>query len=164
MRILSVASSARLLTAFLTATVLLMLPASLIPQDHPDQPDHHDDNYPPPSHRFDGQWLTTVSCEPSRGALGFSYQFTSVVTHGYFDGLHGTDGQPGFLHIKGPIFDDGTGKLYANGMTGSKEFVPGTDTPRGTEFGYHINSHFDKHHGEGTRVEGRACSLEFEKQ
>ena len=158
MRTLSTRSSGWLLIA------LLLLPASSIPQDHPDQPNHQDDNNPPPSHRFDGQWLTTVSCDPSRGALGFSYQFISVVRHGDFDGLHGTDGQPGFLHIKGPIFDDGTGKLYANGMTGSKEYVPGTDTPRGTEFGYHIRSHFDKRHGEGTRVEGRACTIEFEKQ
>ncbi len=96
--------------------------------------------------------------------MAFSYQFMSVVKRGDFDGLHGIDGQPGFLHIKGTILDDGTGKLYANGMTGSREYVPGTDTPRGTEFGYHITSHFDKRHGEGTRVEGRPCTLEFEKQ
>jgi len=156
MRIFSVASSVRLSTAIL----LLLLPASSIPQD---RPDHQDDDRPP-TRRFDGQWLTTVSCDASRGALGFSYQFVSVVKYGQFDGLHGTEGQPGFLRIKGPIFDDGTGRLYANGMTGSKEYVPGTDTPRGTEFGYHINSHFDKRHGEGTRVEGRPCTLEFEKQ
>jgi len=135
---------------------LLLLPAATIPQDQSGQADH--------TVRFDGKWRTTVSCEPSRGALGFSYQFVCTVKGGNFHGLHGTEGQPGFLRIEGTIGDDGTGKLYANGMTGSKQYVPGNDTPAGTEFGYHIKSHFDLKHGEGTRVEGRACTIEFEKQ
>jgi hypothetical protein len=157
MRIVSMRRSGWLLIA----VTLLFLQSSSIAQDQSDHPDH---DSPDHTVRFDGKWLTTVSCEPSRGALGFSYQFTSVVKNGDFHGLHGTEGQPGFLRIEGTIFDDGNGKLYANGMTGSKEFVPGTDTPKGTEYGYHIRSHFDKRHGEGTRVEGRACVLEFEKQ
>jgi hypothetical protein len=114
--------------------------------------------------RFDGKWQTTVSCEPLRGALGFSYRFPSVVKDGSFYGLHGTKDQPGYLIINGTIGDDGVGKLYAEGMTGSKQFVPGTDTAQGTEYGYHINSQFDEKHGTGTRIEGRHCSLEFEKQ
>jgi hypothetical protein len=157
MRILSLGSTGWLLVA----VAIFLLPVSSIPQDQPSHPDH---DTPDHTRRFDGKWLTTVSCEASRGALGFSYQFTSVVKEGDFHGLHGTDGQPGFLKIDGTIFDDGTGKLYANGMTGSKQFVPGTDTPRGTEYGYHINSHFDKKHGEGTRVEGRPCKIDFDKQ
>jgi len=137
----------------LTAIALLLLPAASIAQDHPDH-----------SLRFDGKWQTTVSCEPLRGALGFSYQFMSVVKNGNFHGLHGTQDEPGYLVIDGPIGEDGVGKLYANGKTGSKEYVPGNDTAKGTEFGYHIRSHFDERHGEGTRVEGRACTLEFDKK
>ncbi len=53
-------------------------------------------------------------------------------------------------------------KAYASGKTGSKEFVPGMDTPRGTDFGYHIRAHFDERHGDGTRVEGRPARLEFD--
>jgi hypothetical protein len=157
MRIYSRGSSVPLLIAI----ALLLLPAASLPQD---QSSHPDRDRPDLTRRFDGKWQTTVSCEPLRGALGFSYQFMSVVKDGNFDGLHGTEGQPGFLRIEGTIGDDGTGKLYANGMTGSKEYVPGNDTPRGTEFGYHIKSHFDHRHGDGTRVEGRACTIEFEKQ
>src|ERR1035441_8307310 len=117
-------------TASLLATIaLLVLSAVSIAQDHPDRSDH--------SLRFDGKWQDTVSCEPSRGALGFSYRFMSDVRNGSFHGLHGTLDEPGYLVIDGTISDDGTGKLYATGKTLSKEYVPGTDTPRGTEFGYH---------------------------
>lgn len=114
--------------------------------------------------RYDGKWMTTVSCEASRGALGFSYRFLGEVKDGNYEGMHGVKGQPSSLHVTGRVEDDGTAKLYADGYTGSKEFVPGTDTPRGTNFGYHINATFDQRHGTGTRVEGRPCTYEFERQ
>jgi len=114
--------------------------------------------------RFDGKWVTTVSCEPARGALGFSYQFTSTVTDGVIHGVHGTEGQPGSLQIDGTIPPDGNAALYAKGRTGSKEFVPGRDTPPGTEYGYNIKTHFEDSTGSGTRVEGRPCTLKFVKQ
>jgi hypothetical protein len=114
--------------------------------------------------RFDGAWVTTVSCDAIRDALGFSYRFPSEVKDSNFRGLHGTEGKPGFLLIEGKIADDGSAELYAKGQTGSKEFVPGRDTPRGTEYGYHIKAQFKETKGTGTRVEGRSCALEFVKQ
>jgi hypothetical protein len=60
--------------------------------------------------------------------------------------------------------DDGSGKLYATGRTGSKEYVPGRDTPRGTEYSYSIEAHFKGPIGTGSRVEGRPCLFQFEKQ
>ena len=113
---------------------------------------------------FDGKWQTTVSCENFRDALGFSYRFISDVKDGNFRGLHGTEGQPSSLLIEGKIDADGTGKLYATGRTGSKEYVPGRDTPRGTEYSYNIDAHFKGTKGTGTRIEGRPCSFTFEKQ
>jgi len=113
---------------------------------------------------FDGKWLTTVSCPNFRDALGFSYQFVSTVKDGVFHGLHGTDGEPGYLQIDGTIAVDGNASLYAKGRTGSKEYVPGRDTPKGTAYGYNIDAHFDGSTGTGTRVEGRPCSLKFAKQ
>ncbi len=145
----------------LAAIALLVVPVLSIPQD---QSDHGDREPLAHTVRFDGKWQTTVSCEPSRGALGFSYQFISEVKDGKFHGLRGKEGEPSSLLIEGTIREDGTAELYAAGKTGSKEFVPGTDTPRGTDFGYHIRAHFDERHGTGTRVEGRACTLEFVKQ
>ena len=114
--------------------------------------------------RFDGAWQTTVSCAASRDALGYSFRFVSTVKDAVFHGLHGTAGQPGSLQIDGKIGADGVARLYANGRTGSKEYVPGRDTPRGTEYGYNIDAKFEDSTGTGTRVEGRPCSLQFEKQ
>ena len=114
--------------------------------------------------RFDGKWQTTVTCEPARGALGFSYRFDSVVKAGHLRGLRGTEGQPSSLLVEGDIDADGAATLYAQGKTGSKEFVPGRDTQPGTDLGYHVKAHFEEKKGTGTRVEGRACSYEFEKR
>ena len=116
------------------------------------------------ANRFDGTWQTTVSCSAARDALGYSYRFASTVQHGVLHGLHGVAGQPSSLQIDGTIEPDGVGKLYAQGRTGSKEFVPGRDTPRGTEYGYEIDAHFAQLMGTGVRVEGRPCSLQFVKQ
>ena len=146
--------------SLLTAIALLFLPAACHAQD---QPDHSERDHLDHTRRFDGKWQTTVSCDASRGALGFSYQFVSEVKDGNLHGIRGTEGQPSSLVLDGTITDDGAGKLYAAGYTGSKEFVPGTDTPRGTSFGYHIRAHFDERHGDGTRVEGRPCNLVFER-
>jgi hypothetical protein len=114
--------------------------------------------------RFDGKWMTTVSCSNARDALGYSYRFVSEVKDSNLRGLHGTEGEPSSLLIEGKIDADGTAKLYATGHTGSKEYVPGRDTPRGTEYSYTIDAHFKDKTGTGTRVEGRPCSFQFEKQ
>ena len=114
--------------------------------------------------RFDGKWLTTVSCEAARDALGYSYAFVSEVKNGHFRGLHGTEGKPSSLLIEGTLSLDGTGKLHARGRTGSKEYVPGRDTPRGTEYSYSIEAHFTGSKGTGTRAEGRPCTFQFERQ
>lgn len=113
---------------------------------------------------FDGMWQTTVSCSAYRDALGYSFRFVSTVENGVFHGVHGTAGESGSLTIDGKIGADGIGKLYANGRTGSKEYVPGRDTPRGTEYGYNIDAKFEGTTGTGTRIEGRPCTLQFEKQ
>ncbi len=155
----------RLSALLLTAIVLLARPGSSIPQDRADGQNQGppDQEHGAPTHRFDGKWQTIVSCDPSRGALGFSYTFVSEVRDGTLHGLRGTEGKPSSLLIDGTIEDDGTGKFYASGFTGSKEFVPGVDTARGTSFGYHVRAHFDEKHGDGTRIEGRPCRLEFER-
>jgi hypothetical protein len=134
-------------TLILTAIALVVLPIGSHAQDS-----------------FDGKWRTTVSCEGARDALGYSFRFVSEVKNGKFRGLHGSEGKPSSLLIEGTVSADGTGKLYATGRTGSKEYVPGRDTPRGTEYSYSIEAHFKGTSGTGTRVEGRPCSLQFEKQ
>jgi hypothetical protein len=138
-----ISSGARLLVVF----ALLILPGGLLAGES-----------------YDGKWLTTVSCESARDALGYSFRFVSEVKDGNLRGLHGTEGQPSSLLIEGKIDADGAAKLYATGRTGSKEYVPGRDTPRGTEYSYSIEAHFKGAKGTGKRVEGRPCSFQFEKQ
>src|SRR5580704_19765675 len=111
-------------TGVLTAIALMVLPA-----------------VSPSEESFDGKWLTTVSCEGARDALGYSYRFVSELKDGHFRGLHGTEGKPSSLLIEGTVSADGSAKLYATGRTGSKEFVPGRDAPRGTEYSYSIEAH-----------------------
>ncbi len=134
-------------TGLLTAFYLMVLPGVSFAEE-----------------RFDGKWLTTVSCEAAKDALGYSYRFVSEVKNGKFRGLYGTEGKPSSLLIEGTVSNDGTGRLYATGRTGSKEYVPGRDAPRGTEYGYYIEAHFQGATGTGARVEGRPCSLRFEKK
>lgn len=114
--------------------------------------------------QFDGAWQTTVSCAAARDALGYSFRFISTVKDGVLHSLRGTAGQPSSLQIDGTVEAGGTGKLYAKGFTGSKEYVPGRDTPRGTEYGYNIDARFEDATGTGTRIEGRSCSYQFVKQ
>jgi hypothetical protein len=113
--------------------------------------------------RFDGTWWTTVSCSAARDALGYAFRFPSFVKNGVLHGVHGTPGEASSLQIDGTIRPDGTGKLFATGRTGSKEFVPGRDTPRGTEYSYSIDVQFAGSAGTGTRIEGRPCSYQFLK-
>ncbi len=114
--------------------------------------------------KFDGNWQTTLSCPNFRDALGYSYQFVSSVKDGVIHGVHGTEGQPTSLVLDGKISPDGRASLYAKGRTGAKEYVPGRDTPKGTEYGYNINAQFEDTNGIGSRVEGRTCTLKFVKQ
>jgi hypothetical protein len=134
-------------TRRLTAIALLVLPGFSLAQEP-----------------FDGKWQTTVSCEAARDALGYSFRFVSEVKNGKLRGLYGTEGKPSSLLIEGTVSAAGDGKLYATGHTGSKEYVPGRDTPRGSEYNYSIEAHFKDKTGTGVRVEGRPCSLKFEKK
>jgi hypothetical protein len=113
---------------------------------------------------YDGVWQTTLSCASAGGGLGYSYRFDAVVRDGLLHGLHGREGEPGYLTLDGPIKPDGEAKLYAQGKVGSPVFVPGRETPRGTDYGFDIEAHFHDGEGTGERVEGRPCTLVFEKR
>jgi hypothetical protein len=117
-----------------------------------------------PGGPYDGNWQTTLSCGPARDALGYSYRFVSTVGGSQLHGAYGVQGQGGSLALTGTIGPDGNATLYAQGLTGSREFVPGRDTPRGTQYGYTLQSRFGATTGTGTRVEGRPCSAQFVRQ
>jgi hypothetical protein len=114
--------------------------------------------------RFDGKWQTTLSCDRFKDALGFSWEFVSIVKAGNLRGQYGVEGKPASLVIEGKIGDDGTAMLHTTVHTGKKEYTPGQDTPPGTEVTYHVKATFKDTSGKGTRVEGRPCTYDFVKQ
>ena len=112
---------------------------------------------------FDGAWITTVTCPNGEGALGYSFDVPTQVKNGVLHGERMSPGQPGYLVIDGPIAPDGGAKLYAKGLVGASEVAIG-HAPVGTDYGYDVNAHFSGGQGSGTRVEGRPCTLAFERR
>ena len=80
--------------------------------------------------KFDGNWLTKLTCPPKGNTEGYTWQFPSVIQNGNFHGEHGTAGQPGYLLIEGKIAEDGSAKLSANGIVASRKYARGITAHR----------------------------------
>jgi hypothetical protein len=116
-----------------------------------------------PSRRFDGVWDTILSCVNSNGALGYSFQFPSIVKDDVLHAEKGTKGEPGWLQLDGKILRDGSANLYANGLVGAAQYAVG-QRPAGTAYGYHLEAKFSDGSGQGSRLEGRHCTATFTKR
>ncbi len=119
--------------------------------------------------RFDGKWLTTLTCPEKGKTEGYTWKFPSVVNAGKFRGEHGTAGEPGYLLIEGSIADDGAAKLSATGIVASRKYARGVFTSEGTDYSYNIKAQFQDTQGTGTRdkglgIVGRPCTFDFVKQ
>ncbi len=119
--------------------------------------------------RFDGKWLTKMTCPPKGNTEGYTWQFPGAVNAGDFRGEHGIAGDPGYLLIEGKIKDDGSAKLSANGIVVSKAYARGVFTGKGDDYSYNIKAQFQDTQGTGTRdkglgIVGRPCAFEFVKQ
>jgi hypothetical protein len=118
--------------------------------------------------RFDGKWLTTVTCPGKGKTEGYKIQVPSVITDSNFHGERGTVGEPGYLLIEGKISDSGKTKLSTTGKVSSRKYGTGIFTTEGTDYSYTIKAQFEDTKGEGTRdaglgIVGRACTYEFMK-
>jgi hypothetical protein len=119
--------------------------------------------------KFDGNWLTTLTCPAKGNTEGYTWKFPGVVTAGSFRAEHGTADQPGYLLITGPIADDGTAKLSASGIVTSRKYARGVFAHGGADYSYNIKAQFKETEGSGARDEGlgvygRPCTFEFVKQ
>jgi hypothetical protein len=119
--------------------------------------------------RFDGNWLTKLTCPPKGNTQGYTWQFSSVIQNSHFRGEHGTAGNPGYLLIEGKIAEDGKAKLSANGIVASRKYARGVFAHQGEEYSYDIKAEFRETSGTGTKSEGlgivgRACTFDFLKQ
>lgn len=115
------------------------------------------------SRRFDGEWDTILSCPNSSGALGYSFEFPSVIKEATLHGEKGTKGEPGWLQLDGTIEPDGRARFYVNGLVGASQAAVG-HRPPGTQYGYHVEGDFTETSGNGHRVEGRPCTVTFSKK
>jgi len=119
--------------------------------------------------KFDGNWLTTLTCPDKGKTEGYTWKFPGAIKDGAFRGEHGTAGQPGYLLIEGKIADDGTAKLSANGIVASRQYARGVFVSQGSNYSYNIKALFKETEGTGTRDEGlgivgRPCTFGFVKQ
>lgn len=112
---------------------------------------------------FDGVWDTVLSCSNSSGALGYSFEFDSIVKNSTLHGEKGAKDQSGWLQIDGNISPDGSVSLYVKGRVGAARFAVG-QRPAGTEYGYHVDAKLTTTSGTGHRVEGRPCTVVFTKR
>ncbi len=119
--------------------------------------------------RFDGKWLTKLSCPAKGNTEGYTWQFPSVIQNNSFHGERGTAGEPGYLLIEGKIAEDGSAKLSANGIVASRQYARGILAHKGADYSYNIKAKLQDTEGTGTRdtglgVVGRPCTFDFVKQ
>jgi hypothetical protein len=119
--------------------------------------------------KFDGKWLTTVTCPPKGNTDGYTLHLPSEINAGNFRGEHGTAGEPGYLLIEGKIGENGSAKLAASGIVSSRQYARGVFAHKGEEYGYDVKAQFKETEGTGTRdqgmgIVGRPCTFEFAKQ
>jgi len=118
---------------------------------------------------FDGKWLTTLACPAKGNTEGYTWKFTSEVVSGRLRGEHGTADQPGYLLVEGPIADNGSAKLTANGIVASRKYATGVFAHQGATYSYDIKAQFKDTVGTGIKSEGlgivgRTCTFDFVKQ
>ncbi len=119
--------------------------------------------------KYDGTWLTKMSCEAHGETPTYSWQFPSTIEAGNYHGQHRRPRrEPGYLVIDGKIADDGNAKLSAKGVV-TKNTAHGIFAMKGNDYSYTIKAQFGDTSGTGTRNEGagilgRPCTFEFTKQ
>jgi hypothetical protein len=116
-----------------------------------------------PANRFDGAWVTTVSCANAAGALGYSFEVPTKIKDSLLHGERMHAGEPGWMVLDGQIQPDGQARLTAKGLVGASAAAVGA-RPKGSDYGYHVDAKFEDARGTGVRIEGRHCDLSFVRQ
>ena len=49
--------------------------------------------------KYDGNWLTKMSCEAHGETPAYSWQFPSTIVDGSYHGQHSAPGEPGYLLV-----------------------------------------------------------------
>ena len=120
---------------------------------------------PPPSRAgFDGVWRVTVDCPRHEdGAEGYTVELPAEIKDGALRSEVGTEGNPGWLLLRGDIQPDGSALLHAKGLTADPRLSV-KSVRKGTPYAYQVVAQFDGARGTGRRRELRACVLTFVRQ
>lgn len=119
--------------------------------------------------RFDGKWITKLTCPAKGNTEGYTWEFDSVIENNNFRAERGAAGEPGYLRIEGKIAEDGSGNLSATGVVASRKYARGVFAHKGEEYNYNIKARFQDAQGTGTRntglgIVGRPCTFDFAKE
>ena len=111
---------------------------------------------------FDGVWNVSIVCtRNAEGAQAFTREFVAQVKGGFLRGEQGTEGNPNWLRLQGPLQPDGSATLHAQGITGDTRY---SGVAMGLPFKYSVAARFEGAHGTGRRLQQRNCDLTFVKQ
>jgi hypothetical protein len=115
--------------------------------------------------RFDGDWDVTLSCPKSEdgNAQAYSFEFPAQVENGDLHGERGNAGEPGWLQLDGPIKDDGSAALVAEGLTNIPAYAV-NNVKKGTHFKHSVSAQFKGSHGTGSWITIRTCNFTFDKK
>lgn len=114
--------------------------------------------------RFDGAWDATLSCPKSPdGAKAFSFEFDVAVKDGVLHGERGTEDEPGWMRLDGPIKPDGSAALIAEGITNISEYAI-NHAQKGTHYKHAVSAQFEDTHGTGSWITIRTCDFKFDKK
>jgi hypothetical protein len=119
-------------------------------------------NGPATGRNFDGAWQTVWTC-PNVGRFPcYSYQFTGQVSGGVYHGNRGIKGEPSSIVLDGKIEFDGAAGFFGEIIVGSS--LAGLGAARGTPSDFHALATFENASASGRRIEGRGCTLSFQRQ
>ncbi len=112
---------------------------------------------------FDGQWDATLICPPHNeddDAKGYTHRFPAEIRNGYIKGVYGTEGQPGWHTLSGPLAPDGSAMLKLDGIVSRPDYAI-NKAWAGKAYTYRVRARFEANSGSGQRMGQRKCELQF---
>lgn len=116
---------------------------------------------------FDGKWSVTLDCPTHKTekdfARAYKQTFAGEVMGGQFRATHGSEGEPGWHLLHGPIAADGKAMLRLDGIVNSERHSI-NDAQRGKPYSYRVRAQFEPTRGTGERMGTRKCDFIFTRQ
>jgi hypothetical protein len=115
--------------------------------------------------KFDGAWNVVMTCPPhneDEDAKGYTHRFPVSILNGQLRAVHGTEGEPGWHLLTGPIAEDGSATLRLEGIVNNAAYAI-NNAQRGKAYKYRVKAQFQESTGIGQRLTGRVCTFAFSR-